>query len=1071
MIMMTDPNEHVAAGLLRGSQQRRFTFDDTPQRSNPNHYVSRQPVADTSQQLKPAAGTTKQLKPALSPDDGYCTDSRSNTLSSVSSPLSSSLSSLSMFDSASYNPNSAPFNPNSASFNPNSASFNPNSAPPYNQHISYNSINNQPAMQRGPIEKGPNPIGARSPISKHSGIPAKRRELLLESPDNTSLEDRLRALTTIEEEDSSGPYRDRGFGKNGAMGYTRDSQDYPGSPRDFRYNKRTVENPGFGSALNYATPQSADAGYFRAVPVAVVSNEGSSFFPDRGSDGYHTPSPRGDHVSQKGSQGGAMASPSIHLNGDGWRDYTTFFQKDSEIPLHNIDPAGRGKFTNLCNDDVFDMDINRQIGTGSPAQHKKMSRFNYPETENLGLVHGKNETVLNRGQTRSYSSSSGQFMYSGVEDTGQDRADFQGVENRSSFQHVSRQSQMMSSMPDLRYQDPSWVPGVTQPHAGIRSHYPPHNDQYWSQQPQSHVYERLTQPRYQPSPKPPPQPEPPVHSLTNRYVNQQQMYASSMDVYDSTRQSRGNSQIYPDQQVDGYPEAVLRRSRLTSSARATPTHQDRYSWQPESMYDAPLESEKMRRAERTSLDLGNIPQLQKQIRATSELCLQASRRHMFASSADIYKLFSGQKKPPTPASPTMSCQNGFSGEASRQSLNSTPSNIWPGASHAPASPQYVQESPRPKPKLRIVMPPSSLAGVSSPKPIRADHSIGIPPTTWSSITSLPNSALYETDKPSFQRHTPMSSVIDQERINFQQRPISDRPLFQRQSSGYSSETELQQIEFNAKSARKLQTHQGMSLSLENSNQEFIPLNRSADDSNTGTDQTDEIIDNEPLYVNQSMMSRGRTSDSLNKSSGSDWIDTPKQTDVFLQEEMGQATSDQRPPSASSVVYQNMRSVIPQTAKTNKDNTAYPEITQNQVVKINYRPITITSHVPAHPFSGPEENNNNNNSNYNYDSNFTSNTGNNRNTPPKSYPLTPHISVVHDYPVDQHARDQISNPPYSYPHAAHLHPGNGQLYEPNGHVTRHRSVQLSPVEIAQMLDTPFATNIISDEQGDRLSTLV
>ncbi|CAL1543675.1 unnamed protein product [Lymnaea stagnalis] len=1063
-------SEPVKSSLLDKSSRtiygdgRPGSLEDLSRSISQNYVTCQEIVASTNKQRE---------KLALSPDEGYGTDKNSSASPhgygadnrpGKTLPTSSPVSSLNSVDG-------------------------PSRGQMTNAQTT-TVLGSPTVMHRGTTLQG----SSRSSVNKHGGVPAKRRDAQMETWD-ASLEDRIRALTTIEEEDSGFGFFERKntadpFVRNGSL---RLSKEFTGSPRLARHNQLHLSE-----RSNHQEPPD---GYFRAEPLAVEPDlqrhAGNGF--SHGSSQAAMSGGRNVQALQRGA--------STRVEGDGWKDYTSYFKKDNEIPLHNIDPAGRPKFTNARVDDMPDMEINRQIGTGSPARHKNSSVFSlildddtdgfpgvnhidqgkysalgdesYKTTgclghehqwdgqafqqlrggqppygqangqlrdgQNIGqlrgvqdigyqmggqyygqandgqeIVHlrgGQDSVQLRGGQGIGHLSSVQDFrqlrdgqdleqlrsgqnfgQVIGGPDSGHSRAPQQGRESVPlGFHQSSRQHFVMSSMPDLTLRDRSWTP-----HAGSESLQHQHYSQHHLQQPrqstqQYHPQEQLRQQSphlYEQQGNARPQVESPrqqnlLPPQSNRYLNQHALYSSSMDVYDL-----GHSAYYGGVDDD---DVVMRQSRPPASA----SYPNRSSWQSGSPLDPRqlLEVDRFKPAstERSTLDLGNIPQLQRQIRATSELCLQASRRHMFASSADIYKLFSGQKKPPVPTTQSVAYENPDV-KVEINSRSSLPSGNW--SQNNPASRESIQESARIKPKLRVVMPPSSLSSFPPPGPLRADHTINVPPATWTSVSSLPNtvtsdddiisyqrssqvmsahadlerynfqrpvSAVTDIDRPMFQR--PVSAVIDTDRPMFQrsvsastdidrplfQIPISavtdiDRPMFQRQSSGYSSETELQQIEFNAKAVKKLQQHQQMQY-LQGASQEFLPLNRSLDrDSNTGTDHTDD----EPVYVNQLALNRDRTMDSKNQTLPEAWLPPTSLSERrpsdgenhdLNQEKMW--TSNWKLQHSNPMAASKLNTGTQGIPSVNTDNQGFNQsgITQKQVINFNSRPVTITSHIP------------------------------------------------------------------------------------------------------------------------------
>ncbi|XP_013084753.2 uncharacterized protein LOC106069596 [Biomphalaria glabrata] len=1392
MIMMTDPERRNSEPFKSGhlNQQvkntlenvKHYSLEDLNSRHNrclPSAYVSCQKVAEN--------GQPPREKLVLSLDDGYGTDSRSTTTASISSPLSSSLSSLSTYEGS------------------------PIGAGSNIPHLELSSAAHF-AMQRSPIEKGPSVLAmSRSSMNKHISLHAKRRDVQIESPETTSnLEDRLRALTTIEEEDS---LQDRNRSRYHQGNYANDtlarlSHSLVSSPRDLRYSRRSTHNLDLTSSSNEAATLNT-SGFFRAVPVHV-------------NDAVEARPCDSTNHQERSSLASHSKSPL-----DGWQDYTTFFQKDTEIPLHNIDPAGRGKFTNASVDDVPDMDINRQLRARISNITKNQVALNH-DVDYANHAVGQSKSVPpSPCQHRSL----GLHRTVGAEDASQYLPQHQTQkalpgDNANGTGNNSRQRRIMSSMPDLRnyesssswqaeqqpsslpYQPSGYTPSQPQQSSSLSyqpSGYTPSQTQQSSSlsyQPSGYTPSQAQQPSslpFQPSGYTPSHPEKPqqysmyrqnpelpddrtdshyqqlydtrqqqapsayLHQPSyqikhpadsshhhpqlqsqwqppaqpSRYVNLQPQYASSIDVSNTGSFVRDSPHRLVEEQASlNYPEVVFRRTRHSASPSSAPPRLDRYSWQPVNLNGQEDLENRMRTVqERSSLDLGSIPQLQKQIRATSELCLQASRRHMFASSADIYKLFSGQKKGPVPSSPVtprhnMSNDHGVI-SSSKESLN-LPQNDYENSLENSYHNSFIQENIHPlsrtKPKLRIIMPPSGIGlQTSSPGPSRPsyqtppDSAINVSPVlnerapdagslqrrSFSmhgdlagyqrrpsvelgieksgyyrppsvdigldkSLFQRPPSAEFGMDKYSYQRppsvemrmdkqlyqrphsvdpatdnwykrsssadlysdrqcdngmdtpifqrppgadvslninntfyHRPSSvdhgmdkptyqrpSNVEREmnkhslqnvehsfynrqslsnfsKSSFQEQSSSDvgydkthlqrtasldpgvdRPLYHRQSSGYSSETELQQIESNA--AKRCEQRQERQSRKDG--QDFVPLNRSLD-SNTCTDQTDEPAVDEPVYVN---LASGKSAEALNRSSsssgrthqssgdisgniiasantlasrystqpdGDQYILTAEQHKVHPDDShakgiyspnddpkftsLPQETGFITPPvnqheklftrhdNAHYIIqdksYQQRDHYVNQgkSLYINQDNDTYsssdqshysnvqqmlshnkpvfpePAITQKQVINFNKKPVTITSLVPQFVYEDSHDN--------------TKPAGSNVAGARPNYPLTPHVSVLQDYPVtpphpsEQHSGD--SRPHVSSRQAANViysnDTGRTNYINPVRQPQRPGSSarQLSPAILSQLLDTPFATNIISDEQGDKLSTLV
>ncbi|ESO82535.1 hypothetical protein LOTGIDRAFT_236927 [Lottia gigantea] len=159
-------------------------------------------------------------------DEGYGTDNRTNTSASFSSPLSSSLSSLSTSESTSSN-------------------------------------GSLPRQQTTQMSKTPQiTSNGRVTVNNRPIMPVRKVTQNVDRQENSqSLEERLRALTTIEEEDSN-----------------QSDQEKPSRPQNLRgsFQKRDFRRSGGQSAnrsgpiqYNGTVSQKDKEGVFRAVPVQV----------------------------------------------------------------------------------------------------------------------------------------------------------------------------------------------------------------------------------------------------------------------------------------------------------------------------------------------------------------------------------------------------------------------------------------------------------------------------------------------------------------------------------------------------------------------------------------------------------------------------------------------------------------------------------------------------------------------------------------------------------------------------------------------------------------------------------
>ncbi|PVD36830.1 hypothetical protein C0Q70_03820 [Pomacea canaliculata] len=131
-------------------------------------------------------------------------------------------------------------------------------------------------------------------------------------------------------------------------------------------------------------------------------------------------------------------------------------------------------------------------------------------------------------------------------------------------------------------------------------------------------------------------------------------------------------------------------------------------------------------ADRLSINLGDLPRIHEQLRATSEMLLsQSPRRHQFASSSDIYKLFQGQQ-----SSSSLLLQgkgalqrhsfSTFPPQAEHWNVSQNLTDVKPRVVSAPFSPVHLSQG-------RASSTQSS--GTSSfgvQGPVRGNHTIALP---------------------------------------------------------------------------------------------------------------------------------------------------------------------------------------------------------------------------------------------------------------------------------------------------------------------------------------------------------
>ncbi|GFN75883.1 hypothetical protein PoB_000238900 [Plakobranchus ocellatus] len=1318
-------------------------------------------------------------------------------------------------------------------------------------------------MQRGPIQKGPSLLHyGRKTIGNVTAPCVKRRDVSNASFKDTSftasngntandgsfsghsmssLEERLRALTTIEEEDTTTLDRHCQLQVNSSRKHSEPQQsplaleqtntDKYGLTRNFnkdiqvrqlQNHESEFENQRLLGRHSPDAKRETDfveaSGFFRAVPIQIVQSAVDANITmdnavlaiqnrmqdnaDYSCERFHNPPQQ--HVNSSPGSASARSrfeptrsgnsdsrklpavvdsSPFNSLeheqqNGvdrkDGWINYQEYFQKEVDIPAHNIDTSRKGKYSNIKCDAIPDMDINHHLQAkdrkvSSEKENPPLSR-NYQRIENtrsdgtqtndesnfhnnvqFGLSHigdsivtvqphqrettdtcmspnpsagGADPPVLaysrNPGskfplRNETFSNDSLSQPQHTISETIRPVIDAQNVTyHRQAFSEDSKQisenvfcqippqnRELLQEQHGLQ-QNPYSNHDLNSPHVQLTSS---HANLYQEshEQPvyhQMHSYIQFpqnsqTKNQYDSTSNQELQQQNslsrthdtlPANTLTSmghahisqilpqHHRQQQQQFQQQQIQNDGVHPLQGFSELQHgyDSQLSlhnlAYPPdeepVTLRRPHGKPSGRAQSSHADRYSWQPGNTSSRQMLDNVPSLLHRSSLDLGNISNLQKQIRATSELCLQASRRHMFASSADIYKLFSTHRPRPgsslaSPASspafnhkPVTSVDGTTAHVAS--SINSDfrrDNNTFRYSFHS-TSTQSLLESARMKKRMSpfldsgYAFPDKGVSSGSSANnffdehvnhtyssphfsslynpllndtqrqqgtaypsvPVRGDHSIG---TLKQDLDRAPSQSLVTNDKYPFSQieaYSPSEhrshisleqkteNMLDANKLiissqlqnagskilqNFHIRPPSVElqiPALQRQSSGYSSETELQQIEYNAKEVKKQYHHSRKQAQQKrplpqppNPMQEFIALNVSAEhDSTTTAGTEDSTTDDfvpidlglrkstsaEPVYMNQLMMgAQWNEKEDKTNMENIPQADRPpplpqrRQRPASTTAAPNSLSTQQRPSeemhSPANRPQHSLQAPLIFEGSTSEENKFYPKeivnerslqhnndfrqnlnchqetkngsnsnhnsdrpvFTQNQVINFQNRPVTITSHIPISPLPQTHAPNRsafdfthskNSSSNHDNISNISyTNTTHNTNSIPytsnnNSSVLKPnfcnspsHSTSASSYPDNHRVQKQRCSTkpslvlvlPQRYEASQRMKdnvpPGSAAIVTPGAAASSpgSTSVPMSPLEIAQVLEVPFATNIISDEQGDRLSTLV
>ncbi|BFZ23076.1 hypothetical protein BsWGS_26115 [Bradybaena similaris] len=716
----------------------------------------------------------------------------------------------------------------------------------------------------------------RAVLYKHPSHDTRKRDDSLQTSISiSSVEDRLGALTTIAEE-TPGASNDN-YKLNAYCGRSRFDmstgariqQNAVHSPAVRRYQKRTTENPYLGGDSNYAF---LEPEYFRTAHAADVTTGSLPVSPSSTNhqiEEEHCRNGARSFCCRNGSTDCLLSASSPQMNEQGWRVYSSFLEKHFDIPPHNIDPARRSKFLHSNVDDIPDMETKRQLSRFSPA-HSLEERSKPTISGNRVLRVSGSEFSLNRlGQ------SDRPYLYLKSGEQAQEQARFKSEFSNSSYGRgmplsQSRQTHVRSSMPDLRCQETSsereFLPDSFR---GYQFHHYQQNHQQNYQHTHSHDHPHFRTPQKQNA----------LPSIMDQCTQTHRNYSPCINVRECVQSAPPihASENLASLSCQNCPETFLRHPLHCNVP--SPVCVERASRPFDSSYDqsyfATSNMPNDRKAERHSLDLCNIPQLQKQIRATSELCLQASRRHMFASSADIHKLFSGQIKAPK----SVSSISGQSWEGLQYNRNTPASSLQSKTNLM--SPLTVQEIPKRIIDQRHISTPSGFVRSMPPSdPVMTNRCCHFPPEASVYKPPLSFSLASEKDSsfsPTLRQTTEIKEINPEvKRHHFKRKGSSrvdadtEQLLLQRQLSDYSSETELQLIESNAEAVKQSQGMQESGLPLHSSAEDFMPINTSAENVSKPS-SVHHVADIEPVYANATILA---TSDISDTSSSSRWLRQP-----------------------------------------------------------------------------------------------------------------------------------------------------------------------------------------------------
>ena len=128
--------------------------------------------------------------------------------------------------------------------------------------------------------------------------------------------------------------------------------------------------------------------------------------------------------------------------------------------------------------------------------------------------------------------------------------------------------------------------------------------------------------------------------------------------------------------------------------------------------------------DRLSLTMGDLPRIHEQLRATSQMLLSSGKRHQFASSSDIYRLFQGQQKQAAGfvqgrQPPHRHSFHNITGQPSLQNLNEARSRVRANSASNGSRQKGTDQS-------QTATSPGSAFGLPTQGPVRGNHNISVP---------------------------------------------------------------------------------------------------------------------------------------------------------------------------------------------------------------------------------------------------------------------------------------------------------------------------------------------------------
>ena len=610
-------------------------------------------------------------------DDGYGTDSRSTTTASLSSPLSSSLSSLTT-DSSSLS-----------------------------------------GGQRGggSARAQPVPSGGRLVVGRRALL-VKRRELPpVDTPQGVTLEDRLRALTTIEEEDWAAPHgsanpraasRDARGADSGARDPDRGARDSDTGARDsdrrarpgsgsgecpeglysvIRKRPDTLTGPASSPGPSPAARADRDgsrgggdyspAGLQRAVPVRVAP-EGAACMPATG-----------------GAAGGqpGLCGHSRHACNETGSESLRSSDGDPEVRFK----AGGGG-VKLNKSGEFEIDYSYYLKATPSESNDEVNTYSPTRTmaEWGGAFDGRGvvESVPPRRRTASGA------------DQPRPQTDDDGSFSPRHDLHDDLNPRLVT---DSRSQGGAHGWKTRSSSRGADYDFPAESNQQ--------------------SP-----PVGPRDSGLRQGGVMCSMPNLSLHAPAPSAHSGGRQKEQPAQLPDSDPPLPVTRRNPTPGSGYLPGGRrrgegDRNSCDVGSLYRQSDLSQTFPPTQglvgdRLSLTLGDLPRIHEQLRATSQLLLSSGKRHQFASSSDIYRLFQGQQRERAGVvlgrqPPHRHSFHTFTGTPSLHSLSDARPRVRANPPSSGGGRQGTDQS-------QTAASPTSALGLPTQGPVRGNHNISVP---------------------------------------------------------------------------------------------------------------------------------------------------------------------------------------------------------------------------------------------------------------------------------------------------------------------------------------------------------